>query len=432
MGRGLEAAIASGLALGCSDRAIPDVHDDASGDGSSSGSTSTSTTTTTATTGGASTTTSTSTSGVDVETGMDTLKFDIGLLPDISVDPSRPDPLDCRAPPPSFLHERMTPCAGTDPNDPNIHAACGDPGDGMPCPAPDDPWARNVMETCVCSIADVTCGPVPTELGECCYWARDGGGCAVGRPFVVDGEARVADTTTGTRWIDPTASVEHDEVLAAAWLHDARTEHAAIASFARFAMQLLAIGAPPRFVAAASRAALDELAHARLFFTLATRHGASAREPAALDVEGALHQSEDLVAIVLATVREGCVAETISALQLAAARDGASDPWLRGRLEEMLAQELDHVELAWSFVAWALARGDHTLHMAVGRAFADALRWIPRAADIDPPGDAHHRWRRAGRLPPHDRLAIARATIEQVVWPAASSLLRRTLVDARA
>ena len=49
--------------------------------------------------------------------------------------------------------------------------------------------------------------------------------------------------------------------LGVAWLEIARMEHASIAAFARFALQLLAVGAPPDLILAGQRAMADETNH---------------------------------------------------------------------------------------------------------------------------------------------------------------------------
>lgn len=99
-------------------------------------------------------------------------------------------------------------------------------------------------------------GPV-REGDTCCYEFCRGAVC--GRPLLVDGRARVASVASapslspGTGW---TSDVEPSErvsarpsalatSLAAAWREDACMEHASVASFARFTLELLAFGAPP-------------------------------------------------------------------------------------------------------------------------------------------------------------------------------------------
>jgi hypothetical protein len=86
-------------------------------------------------------------------------------------------------------------------------------------------------------------------------------------------------------------------------------EHASIAAFARFALQLLAVGAPPDLVHGAQIAMGDEADHARLAFRLASAYAVRAVGPSALDIFGALDGFciEQLVATLL---REGCIGET--------------------------------------------------------------------------------------------------------------------------
>src|SRR5262249_34475352 len=57
--------------------------------------------------------------------------------------------------------------------------------------------------------------------------------------------------------------------LARLWTENARGEHASVPAFSRLALSLVALGAPARLVEAAHRAALEEIAHARLSFSLA-------------------------------------------------------------------------------------------------------------------------------------------------------------------
>ncbi|HWB81725.1 MAG TPA: ferritin-like domain-containing protein, partial [Nannocystaceae bacterium] len=167
-------------------------------------------------------------------------------------------------------------------------------------------------------------------------------------------------------------------------------------------------------------AASDEREHAQLFFAFARAHG-ELRGPGPLDITGALADT-DAIAIVVATVREGCIAETISAMQLQRAASFASDPERRAALERVLAQELEHVDLAWSFVAWAYARGDESLRAAVTAAFADAERCIPRGPDVDPSAAELARWHDAGRLSGAELHAVALHTIRTLVRPSAAEL----------
>src|SRR5262249_9598845 len=121
-----------------------------------------------------------------------------------------------------------------------------------------------------------------------------------GRPFLVGLEARTAAAehadrgwTQGGLALDveglmPPLPVESERTplppdaraaLARAWEADALLEHASIAAFSRFAMDLLAVGAPPDLITAALAAATDEVRHARLCFTLAQRYSGQVIAP---------------------------------------------------------------------------------------------------------------------------------------------------------
>src|SRR5262245_52773660 len=57
------------------------------------------------------------------------------------------------------------------------------------------------------------------------------------------------------------------------WARAAQYEHASVASFARFSLELLALGAPSDLIARAHRAAIDELEHTELALGVARALG---------------------------------------------------------------------------------------------------------------------------------------------------------------
>ena len=382
--------------------------------------------------GTSSTSTGGSAASEAVESNGDGPKYDVALAFDIAIAPDFGviGPIDCTTEVPLGSTCEI----GPSPSEPHWVSICI-PGEVDGCPPADLPAIYDHLGDCASSFAvggdcgggvGESCGPANGDGSECCYWAPFDGFQCPGRPFSVDGRDRIAQLTARDDWCAPWPAAAHDHALAQAWLFDARHEHAAIASFARFALQLLALGAPPRFVAEAWRAADDERAHALLFFGLARAHGAAALGPDTLDVSGALAGADDVIDVVTKTVREGCVAETISAMLLQRACETAADPQLRAALQRVLAEELRHVELAWSFVAWACARGDERLVRAVVDAFDDAERCIPRGPELEPAQDRVTHWRAAGRCTRGDALAIAVHTIRTLVVPAARELVSLT------
>ena len=281
-----------------------------------------------------------------------------------------------------------------------------------------------------CTRIDVASGP-RFDGTRCCYrqCGRSTGASACGRPLVVDGAPRVAEVSERHDWgadaLEPAVDLDETTraVLATAWLEDARMEHASIASFARFTLDLLAAGAPADMVAAAQRASLDEIEHARLCFALAARYAGRALGPGPLDAAGAKIAS--LEGAVAAAVREGCVGETIAAAVARAQLSVATDPHVRAVLERIAADEESHAALAWRFVAWALAHAPDraALRAIVAEAFAEELRRADLRVGVAPmPGVDAARLHAHGRLGREDGALVVRAVLDDVIAPCAARL----------
>lgn len=270
------------------------------------------------------------------------------------------------------------------------------------------------------------CGPLPANEGTCCWVLA--GGCAVGRPFTVGGEARLA-ALVGQAVADPGIprmqglSSESRRALADAFSQDAQTEHASVASFARFALECLALGAPLELLQGAQQALADEIDHARICSELARTYGAEPFEFGPLDVAGALGGPVELARVAEGVARESCVAETVSALLLFEASRSATDAETRALLYAMGEDEVRHAALGFRFVKWALARGDADVRFRVRRAFADASRAVGFGSRTTLPADAAE-LRAHGYLPLEERQRIAATVIEAVVAPCAQELLR--------
>src|SRR5690606_7237237 len=101
----------------------------------------------------------------------------------------------------------------------------------------------------VLNVDTIGCGPLPDFGDQCCSWfiVRSNPCAPEGRPFVVDGGERLAGLVERHDWIGLPSSLEpspHHDAIAAVWLEQALAEHASIASFSRFILQLMACGAP--------------------------------------------------------------------------------------------------------------------------------------------------------------------------------------------
>lgn len=258
------------------------------------------------------------------------------------------------------------------------------------------------------------------------------------RPFLVGASMRSARSQLRDDWSaarlndeqSPAISPSTARELAKAWLADALEEHASIAAFARFSMLMLSVAAPPELVAASQRASLDEIAHARDCFALARRYGARDAGPGALDVHDSIGPGSLADLAALAT-EEGCIGETLGAALAAEQLAVAVDPETRRILARLVRDEARHAELAWRFVAWAIAEeergslGAAGVAAAVTTAATHALA-ATRAMTVRPcPADLAE-WHAHGRLTCAEAREASERAIVEVVLPCLAALGVRT------
>jgi hypothetical protein len=178
-----------------------------------------------------------------------------------------------------------------------------------------------------------------------------------GRPFLVGNTSRAAELVAQPGWCaQPRWPVAMDGLsdderarLARHYAEAGLREHASVAAFSRFALQLLSLGAPATLVDACARAMADEVRHARACFELASHYAGRPLGPGPLSTQDCLPSASlgDILALV---VVEGCVGETLAALEVAEAAAQVLDPDLRATLERIAADERSHAELSFRFV----------------------------------------------------------------------------------
>jgi hypothetical protein len=290
-----------------------------------------------------------------------------------------------------------------------------------------DQSCTNDPQFCWCSalISDIPCGPDPSAL-ECCYVVEYGiqEQCE-GRPFIVDDVLRVAPLVARADWsvtlapLSTQLSAASRTAIARVWQRRAQFEHASVASFARFTLELLSVGAPADLVAAATQAAGDEVEHARACFGVASAFAGEPIGPGPLPVAGALDGRRSLAEIASAAVVEGCIGETCAALEAAATHAATGCPVLSPLMEKIAADEQIHAELAWRFVAWASRTGGDDVRAAIACAFQAAPSFEVESCDLDAVIARHFGVRTAAE----QRLTRERAWRE-VIAPARAELLR--------
>jgi hypothetical protein len=268
----------------------------------------------------------------------------------------------------------------------------------------------------------------PVVVSGVCCWNFCAGTCC-GRPIRVLGEPIVARSVPRDDWHGPSAPatdrlpVATREALHVDFLTDALLEHASIASFSTFTLELLALGAPPELLLQAQAAATDEVTHARLTFAIAASFASVPMGPGPLPVSGIV-PSTDLAAVAAACVRDGCIGETMASLIAAEQARRTTVPAIRDALSRIAEDEARHAELAWRFVGWALATGDATVRAAITRAFTSGSlltgRSVPEEVDLA-------QWEAHGRLSAEAFETTARTAMRDVVRPCALALLAEPL-----
>lgn len=164
-----------------------------------------------------------------------------------------------------------------------------------------------------------------------------------------------------------------DESLGAFFARMAHLEAAAVPAFERLVSELTAHGAPRALIAAAKRAARDEVRHARAVAKLARRFGGVV--PPVVVEELPIRSLEE---IARENATEGCVRETFGALvatyQARAARDEQIAKVMRG----IARDETRHAQLSWDVAAWALSQLDGGARARIDVAVANAVAELRR------------------------------------------------------
>jgi hypothetical protein len=248
--------------------------------------------------------------------------------------------------------------------------------------------------------------------------------CGTGRPFLVHGEERLAAAIRVEGWsmealgaFAPRQAESERALLAEGWTRMALMEHASIAAFARFTLQLLCLGAPADLVEASNGAL------ARMCFAIASALAGRPQSPGPLPIAGSLDETS-LREVLVTTIREGCIGETVAAIEAAEAREHAADGTLREVLRKIADDETRHAVLAWRFVRWAIDQGGEELRKTAARTFA-AVR--AEALSSEPSSSLSESDRSlldGGIVPEAMRRAIRARAVTQVILPCAEKLLR--------
>jgi len=153
-----------------------------------------------------------------------------------------------------------------------------------------------------------------------------------------------------------------DELRAgyAEWLQQGLAEHASIASFSRFSLDLISLAAPSFLIELVHQASLDEIRHSKIAFDLANmflsamgdehEHHGKCVNPAMIathhiNVDANCHR------ILTDLINGGCFNELVSALQ---SLTDAKNLKSKQLLYSVAMDEVKHCSLAWIAMTWIL------------------------------------------------------------------------------
>jgi hypothetical protein len=252
---------------------------------------------------------------------------------------------------------------------------------------------------------------------------------------LVQGHERRAEAEARPDWLgapsdseDVQLSARLRALLGEHWTQAALMEYASIAAFARFSLQLLALGAPAELVACAAQAMTDETEHARACFALATRYTGQSVGPGPLAIQGCLDRA-DPVAIFSTAVREACIGETLAAMGAQESARRARGRALRTTLTRIAEDEARHAELGFRFAAWMLEISGSKLRAELLAVLEEAIASelasrapLPCAESPDREVLSEH-----GMLAPSARAALRDRTLREVVVPCVTRLFGQQL-----
>ncbi|MFT4978907.1 MAG: hypothetical protein ACI8S6_004817 [Myxococcota bacterium] len=258
-------------------------------------------------------------------------------------------------------------------------------------------------------------------------WTCNGLDCTPGRPLLIDGQPRTAPTTPRADWTTqqevPVALDGLSPLVRAAlahrWAKIGALEHASVASFARFTLQLLVLGAPSELLADAQRAAADEVEHARLAYSIASAYAGVPVGPGPLSMAGHTPPLSDRSAALCALIEEGCIGETLGAAEARASTAQATDPAVRAVLHRIADDEERHAALAWRTLKWMLQETPTLRPLAASHLRSVVVDWQQREPGEERPALAAH-----GVLSGLALRQLQRAALFAVVEPSLRAVLQ--------
>ncbi|MEE2787213.1 MAG: ferritin-like domain-containing protein [Myxococcota bacterium] len=261
--------------------------------------------------------------------------------------------------------------------------------------------------------------------GQCGFrqgrFACEPPGPVCGRPLIVAGETRLGHHAERSDWCAGDGpglngiSLEMRTRLGRFWREVAALEYASVASFSRFNLQLMALGAPPELLLETQRATMDEIEHTQLAYGMVSAYEGKHIGPAPFELAG-VNLETDPAQIMRSLLDEACVGEVLGAAEAQVAAEHAHDPFVRQVFERIAREETAHASLAWRTLSWMLDAWP-ALRQDAANWLADLIAGYLRRETLATPHHPEH-----GLIGAREKLAVYRTAIETVVVPLAREL----------
>lgn len=214
-------------------------------------------------------------------------------------------------------------------------------------------------------------------------------------------------------------SEEQRSKAAGYWAKVAMMEHASVASFSRFSLELMSVGASPELLALAHQAALDEVRHTQISLDIANQFSMTTFTPGAFPIsnKAADFAFGDMEKIASAAALEACIEETLAAAVVLYQAEHMGDVRQQILLRAVALDEANHAAFAWRAVQW-MASTSPDVHAAISAIFSNRAREYEVASETSSISKLQH----LGLLDQGTVAKIQYGAWHQVVVPAAVSL----------
>jgi hypothetical protein len=204
-------------------------------------------------------------------------------------------------------------------------------------------------------------------------------------------------------------------------------EYQAVELFSRIATALALSGGPIDLVAAATRAATDEIRHADYAFRMAAL--CRGKDDVAIEVQPRRYEKRwgvrfDLETLDQLMIEVPAIGEALACALIGASRDRASDPVARALYTSILGDEVHHTRLGWYYLEWRAPQWSRSERQRAadhaGRLVVDVEKrfWWGR----DAPAGSRKAARALGVLESEGQRDVVRHVMEDEVIPALDQL----------